>query len=46
MVKIILLRIVLKLYCGIKCGGYVINNKSGIIGIFGKMCNLVKNDKE
>lgn len=49
MVKIILLRIVLKLYCVIKCGGYVINNKinkSGIIGIFGKMCNLVNNDIE
>lgn len=48
-VKITPLRTVLKPHCGIKCGGYVTNdkiNKSGTIGIFGKMRNLVKNEKE
>lgn len=39
----------LKPHCAIKCGGYITNNKSnkrGTIGIFGKMPDLVKNDKE
>lgn len=47
-VKIIPLRTVLKPQCAIKCGGYITNNitnKSGTIGVFGKMRNLVKYDK-
>lgn len=43
------LRTFLKPHCAIKCGGYITNNKinkSGTIGVFGKMRNLVKNDIE
>lgn len=39
----------LKPHCAIKCGGYITNNitnKRGTIGIFGKMPDLVKNEKE
>lgn len=48
-VKITPLETFLKPHCAIKCGGYITNNitnKRGTIGIFGKMRDLVKNDKE
>lgn len=46
-VQITPLNTVLKPHCAIKCGGYITNNtinKSGTIGIFGKIRNLVTND--
>lgn len=48
-VKITPLSKILKPHCAIKCGGYITNdisNKSGTLGVFGKMRDFVHNNQE